>query len=179
MLAVRRGDGRADPCTANGIRKVVDAASDHRGPGVSDAFVDQFVDQREFVVRESRRHWRCHTHQYTYRRTAKRSRRTPGVLAPGVHAGAEVLVCAGSVCMYYACVPNIQVRDVPEEIHGALVRRAELAGQSLQQFLAAQLAAIAAAPTLDEMLDRIENRPKGRLSRRDAVAALDAERARR
>jgi hypothetical protein len=81
--------------------------------------------------------------------------------------------------MYYACVPNIQVRDVPEEIHEALVRRAELAGQSLQQFLAAQLAVIAAAPTLDEMLDRIEKRPKGRLSRRDAVAALDAERARR
>jgi hypothetical protein len=81
--------------------------------------------------------------------------------------------------MYYACVPNIQVRGVPEEIHEALVRRAELAGQSLQQFLAAQLAAIAAAPTLDEMLDRIENRPKGRLSRREAVAALDAERARR
>lgn len=81
--------------------------------------------------------------------------------------------------MYYACVPNIQVRDVPEEIHEALVRRAELAGQSLQQFLAAQLAVIAAAPTLDEMLDRIDNRPKGRLSRREAVAALDAERARR
>ena len=81
--------------------------------------------------------------------------------------------------MYYACMPNIQVRDVPAEIHEALVRRAELAGQSLQQFLAAKLAAIAASPTLDEMLDRIENRPKGRLSRRGVVAALDAERARR
>jgi hypothetical protein len=76
-------------------------------------------------------------------------------------------------------MPNVQIRDVPEEVHEALVRRAELAGQSLQQFLAAQIAAIAATPTLDEMLDRIDRRPKGRLSRRDAIAAVDAERARR
>ncbi|TPW09530.1 MAG: hypothetical protein FD127_4116, partial [Acidimicrobiaceae bacterium] len=32
-------------------------------------------------------------------------------------------------------MPNVQVRDVPVEVHEALVRRAELAGQSLQQFL--------------------------------------------
>ncbi|MEO7197609.1 MAG: hypothetical protein ABIZ50_03975 [Solirubrobacterales bacterium] len=76
-------------------------------------------------------------------------------------------------------MPNIQVRDVSEEVHRTLVRRAELAGQSLQQFLTAQLAAIAATPTLDEMLARIEARPKGRLSRHDTLATLDAERARR
>jgi antitoxin FitA len=81
--------------------------------------------------------------------------------------------------MYYACMPNVQVRDVPNEVHEALLRRAEQAGQSLQQFLAAQLALIAATPTLDEMLDRLERRPKGQLSAEDAVAALDEERARR
>jgi antitoxin FitA len=81
--------------------------------------------------------------------------------------------------MYNACMPNVQVRDVPEEVHAALVRRAELAGQSLQQFLSVQLAEIAATPTLDEMLERIERRPKGRLSRRDAIEAVDADRARR
>ena len=81
--------------------------------------------------------------------------------------------------MYYACVPNVQVRDVPNEVHEALLRRAEQAGQSLQQFLAAQLALIAATPTLDEMLDRLERRPKGQLSAEEAVAALDEERARR
>jgi hypothetical protein len=81
--------------------------------------------------------------------------------------------------MYNACVPNIQVRDVPEDVHAALVRRAELAGQSLQQYLAAQLTALAATPTLDEMLDRIGQRPKGRLSRRDAIAAVEDEHARR
>ena len=81
--------------------------------------------------------------------------------------------------MYYACMPNVQVRDVPDEVHAALVRRAELAGQSLQQFLAAQLATIAATPTLDEMLDRIERRPKGDLSAKSAIEAIDEQRARR
>jgi len=41
------------------------------------------------------------------------------------------------------------------------VRRAEAAGWSLQQFLSAQLAAIAATPTLAEVLDRIERRRAG------------------
>lgn len=84
-----------------------------------------------------------------------------------------------SSCMYYACMPNVQVRDVPDEVHEALVRRAEHAGQSLQQFLSAQLATIAATPTLDEMLDRIERRPKGPLSAKSAIEAIDEERARR
>ena len=74
---------------------------------------------------------------------------------------------------------NVQVRDVPEEVHEALVRRAELAGQSLQQYLAAQLAAIARTPTLDEMIDRIERHSKGQLSRQDALDGVAAERARR
>jgi hypothetical protein len=76
-------------------------------------------------------------------------------------------------------MPNVQVRDVPNEVHEALLRRAEQAGQSLQQFLAAQLALIAATPTLDEMLDRLEGRPKGQLSAESAIAALGEERARR
>lgn len=81
--------------------------------------------------------------------------------------------------MYSACMPNVQVRDVPEEVHEALVRRAEQAGQSLQQFLAAQLALIASMPTIDEMLDRIEHRPKGKLSAESAIDAIAQERAHR
>ncbi len=81
--------------------------------------------------------------------------------------------------MYYACMPNVQIRDVPDDVHAALVRRAERAGQSLQQYLAARLAEIASAPTLEEVLDRIEVRPKGRLSRGDVIDALTVDRARR
>jgi hypothetical protein len=76
-------------------------------------------------------------------------------------------------------MPNVQVRDVPDEVHAVLVRRAERAGQSLQQYLAGQLAALAETPTLDEVLDRVEARPKGRLTSKQAIAAIDAERARR
>lgn len=76
-------------------------------------------------------------------------------------------------------MPNVQVRDVPPDVHEALIRRAESAGQSLQQFLVGQLAAIAATPTIDEILERIEQRSKGRLSATDAIEAIDAERARR
>jgi hypothetical protein len=76
-------------------------------------------------------------------------------------------------------MPNVQVRDVPDDVHEVLVRRAERAGQSLQQYLAGQLAAIAGTPTLDEVLDRVETRSKGRLTSKQAIAAIDAERARR
>ena len=76
-------------------------------------------------------------------------------------------------------MPNIQIRDVPDTVHEVLVRRAAAAGQSLQQYLAAQLTLIAATPTLDEIVERIERRPKGRVTTRDAMTAVAAERARR
>lgn len=109
---------------------------------------------------------------------------TPGA-QPAPRAGdlgqllGRLVVRQAVSCMYYACMPNVQVRDVPEEIHETLVRRAERAGQSLQQFLTAQLALIAATPTIDEILDQIERRPTGRLSAKSAIAAIDQERARR
>jgi hypothetical protein len=85
----------------------------------------------------------------------------------------------GLLCMYSACMPHVQVRDVPQQVHEALVRRAELAGQSLQQFLAAELAKLAATPSLDDVLDRIEARRKGRFSTADTVDAIRVERDRR
>lgn len=76
-------------------------------------------------------------------------------------------------------MPNVQVRDVPEETHAALKRRARREGKSLQQFLSERLEAIATTPTLDEVLDRIEHRRKGHLSAAAAIEAVEAERARR
>lgn len=81
--------------------------------------------------------------------------------------------------MQNACVANIQVRDVPEHIHKELLRRAERAGQSLQQYLSAQLVAIAATPTLDDFLDQIEDRDKGTFTGADAVEAIRDDRANR
>jgi hypothetical protein len=76
-------------------------------------------------------------------------------------------------------MPNVQIREVPEDVHEALVRKAELAGQSLQQYLSAQLVTIASTPTVDEMIDLIARRQKGSVSRTSTIAALQDERARR
>lgn len=41
--------------------------------------------------------------------------------------------------MQNACMPNVTVRDLPEDAHRRLVLMAEARGQSLQQFLRSQL----------------------------------------
>lgn len=76
-------------------------------------------------------------------------------------------------------MPHVQVRDVPAEVHDVLVHRAQAAGQSLQQYLTAELARLAATPTLDEMLERIDSYVTGHVSGADAVSALRSERDRR
>ena len=76
-------------------------------------------------------------------------------------------------------MPNVQIREVPEDVHEALVRKAELAGQSLQQYLSAQLVVIAATPTIDEVIARISRRRKGSVSRTSTISAIQDERARR
>ncbi len=80
--------------------------------------------------------------------------------------------------MYYACMPHIQIRNVPPEVHDALVTKAAGAGQSLQQFLAEKLTEIAETPTLDEVLDRIESRQLSDLSAEETLRYLEAERDR-
>jgi hypothetical protein len=75
-------------------------------------------------------------------------------------------------------MPNVLVRDIPEEIHAALQRRAELRGQSLQQYLAGELRRLAERPSIEEVLDRIDRRRGGRVGLRQAVDDLAEERAR-
>ncbi|MPY93859.1 MAG: hypothetical protein GEV08_12585 [Acidimicrobiia bacterium] len=75
---------------------------------------------------------------------------------------------------------HVQVRDLPEDVHAELVRRAERAGTSLQQYLFAELVELVRTPTLDDLIDRIEGRtPPSNLSSEDALAALGDERDRR
>jgi antitoxin FitA len=74
---------------------------------------------------------------------------------------------------------NILVRDVPEPIHEELVRRATAAGQSLQQYLTAELTRLATTPTLDEVLARIDQRRGGRVGLDQAVEDLSGERSAR
>jgi antitoxin FitA len=76
-------------------------------------------------------------------------------------------------------MPNVLVRDVPEDVHAALQRRAERQGQSLQQYLAGELTRLAERPTLGEVLDRVERRRGGALGFAQAVEDLGAERSSR
>lgn len=73
-------------------------------------------------------------------------------------------------------MPSIQVKDVPEEVHAVLRRRAAEAGMSLQEYLLARLEHEASTPTLDEVLDRAGGRAGGRVPLAVAVAAVRADR---
>jgi hypothetical protein len=76
-------------------------------------------------------------------------------------------------------MPNVLVRDVPEKVHAELQRRADAAGQSLQQYLNAELTRIAGTPTMADVLKRISRRRGGQVGLQTAVADIDEERSRR
>ena len=74
---------------------------------------------------------------------------------------------------------SLQIRNVPADVHEALVRQAEAAGRSLQQHLAEQLAAIASRPTAAQVVARIESRKLVHLEAAEVVDAIEEGRARR
>jgi plasmid stability protein len=76
-------------------------------------------------------------------------------------------------------MPNVLVRDVPDNVHSQLQRRADQRGQSLQQYLAGELRRLAERPTMDEVLARIALRRGGRVGFDQALVDLASERDRR
>jgi plasmid stability protein len=76
-------------------------------------------------------------------------------------------------------MPSIQIKDVPEETHAILRRRAAAAHQSLQEYLRGRLIEEACAPTLDEVLDRAGGRAGGSVPFSAAAEAVRDDRARR
>jgi antitoxin FitA len=76
-------------------------------------------------------------------------------------------------------MPSVQIKDVPEQTHAVLRRRAAAAHQSLQEYLRAWLIEEASEPTLDEVLDRAGGRSGGTVPLKDAVAAVRTDRDRR
>jgi antitoxin FitA len=76
-------------------------------------------------------------------------------------------------------MPSITIRDVPEEVHDVLAGRAAHAGQSLQEFLLREFIALAALPTVEELLERAAARSKAlgsRLSAEEILAHRAADR---
>jgi plasmid stability protein len=76
-------------------------------------------------------------------------------------------------------MPNIQVKDVPADVHAILRQRAAAAHQSLQEYLLSRLVEEAQRPTLDEVLTGAGSRAGGSVSLKQAAKALRDERARR
>jgi MoxR-like ATPase len=74
---------------------------------------------------------------------------------------------------------TMQIRDVPEDVHEELVRRAHAARQSLQQYTRSLLISEASRPSLQDILARAAARAKAagdRYAIADAVTELRAMR---
>lgn len=75
-------------------------------------------------------------------------------------------------------MPSVQIKNVPPDVHRVLRERAAAAGQSMQEYLLAQLTRQAQEETLEEVLDRAGGRAGGSLGLAFAAEALRDERQR-
>lgn len=75
-------------------------------------------------------------------------------------------------------MPSVQIKNVPPDVHRILCERAAASGQSLQEYLLAQLTQAAKAETLEEVLDRAGGRAGGSLGFDFAAESLRADRQR-
>jgi antitoxin FitA len=73
-------------------------------------------------------------------------------------------------------MPNILVRDLPDDVHAELQRRAQARGQSLQQYLASELTRMTRTPPREEIMARIAARRGGRVGLQQAADDLASER---
>ena len=74
-------------------------------------------------------------------------------------------------------MPTVQIKDVPDDTHAVLRRRAAAARQSLQEYLRSRLSEEAGAPTVDEGLERAGGRAGASVSFSAAVDAVQQDRA--
>ena len=81
-----------------------------------------------------------------------------------------------SACKYANRMPtNVQIRNVPSELHRELKARAGIEGMSLSDYLLRELRHALDRPTLDEIRKRLSNRQPVR-PRPEPAAAVRAER---
>ena len=67
----------------------------------------------------------------------------------------------------------ITVRDVPDGVRDELASRAARSGKSLQEYLRGELEALAARPTLDDVLGRARARVAATASRLTSEAIIE------
>jgi plasmid stability protein len=69
---------------------------------------------------------------------------------------------------------SMTIRDVPDETRDELAARAARAGQSLQEYVRAQLTALAQRPSPEDLWGRVEERVRATATRLPAEAILEA-----
>ena len=74
---------------------------------------------------------------------------------------------------------NLLIRNIPDDVHAVLTRRAQNSGQSVQQYLLRLVVTDTATPTLSEVLSDIGRNEGGRIDLAQVVEDLEAERSRR
>ncbi len=89
------------------------------------------------------------------------------------------MVATAPACKHNASMPNVLVRDVPDDVHAALQHRAERRHQSLQQYLATELRELTGHRPISEILDDVEAQQAGSVGLQTAVADLDEDRSAR
>lgn len=72
----------------------------------------------------------------------------------------------------------MQIKNVPDDVHHTLRRRAAVAGQSLQEYLLSRLTEEARQDTLEDVLDRAGGRAGGRVGFSTAIQTLRSDRDR-
>ncbi len=70
----------------------------------------------------------------------------------------------------------LQVRDVPDDVHAALRRRASEAGMSLSDFALRELSKVARRPSIAELLERASARSGDTMTFAEAREAVTAGR---
>jgi hypothetical protein len=76
-------------------------------------------------------------------------------------------------------MPSVQIKNVPEDVHRELRRRAGVAGQSLQEYLLMRLTEVARAESLEDVLARAGGRAGGSVPFSFAKQAVRSDRERR
>jgi histone H3/H4 len=77
----------------------------------------------------------------------------------------------------HAVAKNIQIRNVPDDVHEVHKRRAAAAGKSLQEYLLSDLTAQAGRPTMQEWLDQVASHRGGStVTVADIVSAIREDR---
>lgn len=73
---------------------------------------------------------------------------------------------------YHHAVGNLQIKNVPDDLHGELRRRAGRAGLTVRDYLLRLIAADQRLPSADEWLDELRTHPPVALAAGDAVRAV-------